>query len=70
MRGLSATVERLKARPRLAMAVAINRRQREDGIRLLAAAVTFYLFLSVLPALLLILSAAGYVLSRRGLGDA
>ena len=69
-RGLSATVERLKARPRLALAVAINRRQREDGIRLLAAAVTFYLFLSVLPALLLILSAAGYVLSRQGLGDA
>ena len=31
---------------------------------------TFYLFLAVLPALLLVLSAAGYVLSRGGMADA
>lgn len=60
---------RLKARPRVALVLSIYARQREDGVRHLSAAVTYYLFLSVFPALILGLSALGYFLSRRGLDE-
>jgi membrane protein len=66
---LNTTVERIKTRPRVALVVTIWERQERDGVGHLAAAVTYYLFLSVLPALMLALSIAGYFLSRRGLDE-
>ena len=62
-------LDRFKARPIVALALAIYARQREDGVRHLSAAVTYYLFLSVFPALILGLSALGYYLKRQGLDE-
>jgi len=62
-------LDRFKARPRVALILAIYARQREDGVRHLSAAVTYYLFLSVFPALILGLSALGYYLNRQGLDE-
>lgn len=58
-----------KQRPWVATALELHRRQEADGVGHLAAAVTYYLFLSVLPAMMLALSILGWWLSRQGLEE-
>ena len=59
----------LKQRPWVAAALELYRRQEADGVGHLAAAVTYYLFLSVLPAMMIALSMLGWWLSRQGLDE-
>lgn len=67
--GPAGAIERLRQRPAVATVEALVQRQSEDGVGHLSAAVTYYLFLSVLPALMLALSVIGWWLSRQGLEE-
>lgn len=65
--GARRALERLPARARrvpvLGLAIAVAERASRDAVGMLAAALTYYLFLSLFPLLLLALSILGFVLS-------
>ncbi|HWO70788.1 MAG TPA: YhjD/YihY/BrkB family envelope integrity protein [Actinomycetota bacterium] len=62
-RSLEGIPARARRAPGLGLAIAVAERASRDAVGMLAAALTYYLFLSLFPLLLLGLSVLGFVLS-------